>query len=193
MFGSGAGGKYPLLKAHEIIDPDITLDLKSMVKPNAILFMWCTLPLLYDTKRRTLEGIKPSKKFPKPHDALTVIQGWGFQYSTAKIWSKRYKNGNLFRGPGHYFASGPEILTVSVKGKFMTPKAWGGQCMLPGLDITPYEGHSVKPAIIHEQIDAMYPGAKKLELFARRPYPGWDVWGDEIEAEESCLEIDTLS
>jgi len=41
-------------------------------------------------------------------------------------------------------------------------------------------GHSIKPPDVHERIEAMYPSARKLELFARRKRDGWTCWGNEI-------------
>jgi len=41
-------------------------------------------------------------------------------------------------------------------------------------------GHSEKPEEFRVIIDAIYPNGKRIELFARRPSPGWDVWGNEV-------------
>jgi N6-adenosine-specific RNA methylase IME4 len=32
-------------------------------------------------------------------------------------------------------------------------------------------------------IERMFPNLPKLELFARRKRPGWDVWGNEVGAD----------
>ena len=44
----------------------------------------------------------------------------------------------------------------------------------------PRAEHSRKPDAVQERIEAMYPVAHKLELFARRRRVGWDAWGDEL-------------
>ena len=41
--------------------------------------------------------------------------------------------------------------------------------------------HSKKPDVVREHILKCYPNLKKLELFARSKYPGFDSWGNEIE------------
>jgi N6-adenosine-specific RNA methylase IME4 len=41
--------------------------------------------------------------------------------------------------------------------------------------------HSEKPEEFYAIIDAMYYHGRKLELFSRRPRPGWDVDGNEAE------------
>ena len=43
--------------------------------------------------------------------------------------------------------------------------------------------HSRKPDKAYENIERMYPGLPKIELFARRGRPGWDVWGNEAPQE----------
>ena len=40
--------------------------------------------------------------------------------------------------------------------------------------------HSRKPECAYEMIEAMFPDAAKLEMFARTIRNGWDSWGDEI-------------
>ncbi len=42
--------------------------------------------------------------------------------------------------------------------------------------------HSVKPPVVMDRIEELYPSARRLEMFARRRRPGWDAWGDQIEA-----------
>lgn len=181
-FGGGAQKHYPLLKAHEIIDPSITLDVPAICAENCALFMWVTLPLLYDLERRR-PGWKPTEQFKAPHDALTVIQGWGFRnYATAPmVWIKTTRDRQSLRyGPGGYTASNAEMVIVATKGKGMTPKAWGGAQMLGSVILAPRGRHSEKPADVHQMIEVMYPNARKIELFARAKQPGWDAWGNQV-------------
>ena len=43
--------------------------------------------------------------------------------------------------------------------------------------------HSRKPEASYVLIEKMFPNLPKLELFARRKRPGWDVWGNEVGAD----------
>lgn len=43
--------------------------------------------------------------------------------------------------------------------------------------------HSRKPQTAYEMIEALYPDASKVELYARIKRGGWDSWGNEV----SCL------
>lgn len=40
--------------------------------------------------------------------------------------------------------------------------------------------HSQKPEAAYEMIEAMFPEAKRLELFARQERAGWDCFGNEV-------------
>lgn len=40
--------------------------------------------------------------------------------------------------------------------------------------------HSQKPECAYRLLETLFPGAKKLELFARNTRDGWDSWGNEI-------------
>ena len=41
--------------------------------------------------------------------------------------------------------------------------------------------HSRKPDEVHRRLERLYgPACRRLELFARRPKPGWCTWGNEI-------------
>lgn len=40
--------------------------------------------------------------------------------------------------------------------------------------------HSKKPVCAYEMIEAMFPMATKLEMFARNERIGWDCWGNEV-------------
>ena len=37
-----------------------------------------------------------------------------------------------------------------------------------------------KPDCVRAYIDACFPNARKIELFARERFEGWDAWGNEI-------------
>ena len=45
--------------------------------------------------------------------------------------------------------------------------------------MAPVAEHSRKPDDVNRRIERLYPNASRIELFARRPMDGWDVWGEE--------------
>lgn len=48
----------------------------------------------------------------------------------------------------------------------------------------PSTKHSKKPVCAYEMIEALFPDAQKLELFARNERKGWDSWGDELNGKQ---------
>lgn len=138
------------------------LDVNSITADDCLLFMWTT----------------------SPHMAHAIELGtaWGFEYKTvAFVWDKMIHN------PGRYTLSQTEMCLVFKKGRIPTPR---GARNVRQLVQVPRGKHSEKPEKVIEGITAMFPEQKKIELFARKNYFGWDNWGLEIP--ESKVEIGTI-
>ena len=45
--------------------------------------------------------------------------------------------------------------------------------------------HSVKPQYYYDLIERLFPRGEKLELFCRKPHPGWDYWGNQAVIDET--------
>ena len=96
-----------------------------------------------------------------------VLRAWGFEPKSILTWAK-------FRpqpGLGNYLRNVTEHVILGIKGKF--PIAVKNQ---PSWFFAPTQGHSHKPEEIFSIAERCYPGPY-LELFARRPQPGWAAWG----------------
>lgn len=89
----------------------------------------------------------------------------------AFVWDKQVHN------PGRYTLSQTEFVLAFKKGKFPSPR---GARNIKQLISIHRDIHSKKPAAIIEGITRMFPQQKKIELFARNNYEGWDNWGLEI-------------
>lgn len=179
-FGGGAEKHYPLMKVQDMLDPEKLFDINKIAKPDCIMFMWATLPLLYDSERRN-PNRKPTEVWSKPHDCFTLLDGWGFNYKTVGFsWIKVTESKKPFRGPGYYTSSNVELCLIATRGKRSFEPA---EKMISQVVLSKRGAHSQKPDI-HKLIDRMYPDLDKIELFARRPYKGWDVWGNEVESVE---------
>lgn len=119
---------------------------------NSVLFLWATAPKLLE--------------------ALEVMKAWGFRYVTQAIWDKQ------LIGMGYWFRGQHEILLVGVKGSYSPPEP----AQRISSVISSRRGkHSKKPEAVHAWIEVAFPAARKLELFAREPRAGWDVWGEEVK------------
>jgi N6-adenosine-specific RNA methylase IME4 len=117
-----------------------------------VLFLWTTSPMLAD--------------------AMRVIEAWDFSYKTCAIWDKEVA------GNGFWFRQQHELLLVAVRGNIMAAELEG---RVSSVIRSRRGAHSVKPEIVHEIIEEMYPDLPRLELFARRPREGWGVWGNEVD------------
>ena len=133
-----------------------TMDLEDICQidiPSAddcILFLWVTSP-------KVVESTK-------------VIESWGFEYRTCLVWIKDRI------GMGYYARQRHELLFVATIGSPPVPLP----ATRPDSVIeAPRQEHSRKPDCVYEYIETMYPHAKKLEMFSRRPREDWDAWGNE--------------
>lgn len=210
-FGAGVHDKYPTRHAADIAK----LDIDSIAADNCVMFMWITCPVMYDTvarnrrekalqqakdlldssinthdviglmkARNLLHSLEVDKTY-QPHDALHLLEKWGFKYATVGFtWIKLTQDGSRpVYGTGAYTASNTELCIIATRGTGMTPKAWDGRRMTPSVIHSPRREHSRKPDELFASIDEMYPNAKKIELFARRPREGWHVWGNEVDCD----------
>jgi N6-adenosine-specific RNA methylase IME4 len=113
-------------------------------------------------------------------EGLKVLEEWGFTYKTMLIWHKVRKDGGSDgRGVGFYFRNVTEPVLFGVRGKLRTFAPGRRQVNLLA---TRKREHSRKPDELYSVIEACSPGPY-LELFARYPQPGWNVWGNESAAE----------
>ncbi|MFZ8756965.1 MT-A70 family methyltransferase [Microbacterium sp. HMH0099] len=103
--------------------------------------------------------------------AEDVMRAWGFEYKDEFVWGKDRM------GLGQYFRHAHETLLIGVKGKL--PVKFRGQRSFAML---PRQAHSHKPEEVHQMVMRMSPGPY-LELFARRPFPGWNVWGNQVDSD----------
>lgn len=128
------------------------LDVQSISADNCILFMWTTGPQMANS--------------------IELGTYWGFEYKTiAFVWDKQVHN------PGRYTLSQTEFVLAFKKGCFPSPR---GARNIRQLISVHREKHSQKPEAVIEGITKMFPEQKKIELFARKNYIGWDNWGLEI-------------
>ena len=114
-----------------------------------------------------------------PKLALDVIDAWGFAHkTTAFTWAKQQKSGDGWHmGQGYWTRANPEDCWLATRGSPKRLDAGVRQLL-----IHPVMEHSRKPDEIHERIKALVAGPY-LEAYARRPYPGWTTWGNEIRRE----------
>ena len=106
------------------------------------------------------------------HDALHVIEAWGFKYMMVITWVKK-------SGCGIYWVSTTQPLLFAYKGKCKFPLA---KLKPTHLITSPPRKHSRKPEEFYELIESISP-EPRLELFARQRREGWDCWGNEVDSD----------
>lgn len=100
-----------------------------------------------------------------------IAEAWGFTVRSPLTWVK-------FRlGLGAYLRNSTEHLLFATRGK--APVQYKAQ---PTWINAPVQDHSHKPEEQYALIERISPGPY-LELFARRRQPGWDAWGNEVDAD----------
>ena len=105
---------------------------------------------------------------PLLRDAISVMESWGFEYKTNFVWVKKKNTA------GFYVLGQHELLLIGVKGS-MLPIGNKPKSIIYGDN----KIHSKKPIEVYEIIEGMYPKLKYIELFARNPRKGWQIWGNE--------------
>jgi N6-adenosine-specific RNA methylase IME4 len=97
----------------------------------------------------------------------------GFRYVTNMAWGK-VDNGRIQMGLGQYLRGAHELCLFGVRGRLPAASR-----SIPSLVLAPRGQHSQKPQEAYDAIEQVTPGPR-LEMFARAPRPGWDVWGSEV-------------
>lgn len=125
-------------------------------------------------------------------DGLWLMGELGFRYVTNVVWVKTVNKPKLptdletifawlqsilKSGLGQYLWGTHELLLFGTRGKAMLPD----KKKIPrSVIIAPRDQHSRKPDEQYRLIDAVSPPGPRIEFFARRPWPGWDCWGNEV-------------
>lgn len=144
---------YPLMHTKDICN----LPVRQIADVNSLLFLWTTMTHI--------------------PDALTVIDAWGFRYVTNGFtWIKIHSQSQLpVLGMGYWTRQNAELCLVAKRGR-PTRK---DKCV-SSIVIEPRREHSRKPDIVREKIVRICGNVPRIELFARRKTPGWDIWGNEL-------------
>ena len=121
---------------------------------------------------------------PRLDFAVQCIAAWGLHYrGVAFVWVKARKDGAPIGAQGVR----PSIVKPTVELVLACSRVKQGRPMplaserVAQVVMAPRREHSRKPEQVYERIEALYPHATKIELFARHRRMGWDAWGDELD------------
>ncbi len=164
-YGSGtkpaaAGKHYNLMSDEDLLNLSLVPDL---LAPHGVFFCWATGPRL--------------------DFAIDLIRAWGLTpRGVAFVWVKTQKDGTPIGAQGVR----PSITKPTTEFVLAASRVKKGRPMplaseaVPQVVLAPRGAHSAKPDEVQDRIEQMYPNAAKLEVFARRQRPGWDIFGDQI-------------
>lgn len=147
---------YPTMKTEDIC----ALPVQALAAEDCALFLWVTMPMIFEAQK--------------------VLAAWGFRYKTvAFVWVKQNRKGSgIFWGMGYWTRANAELCLLATRGR---PQRRAKN--IHQVIISPVEEHSKKPEEARRRIEALLGEVPRLELFARRPSPGWDIWGNEVESD----------
>lgn len=138
------------------LDEICAMPVREVTDRNAVLFMWCTWPTIFQAQR--------------------VIEAWGFHYSgLAWEWLKyNPKTGKYAFAGGYGTRKNVEPCLLARRGKMGVQDR-----SVRDFILAPRREHSRKPDEQYDRIERMFPGTRRLELFARQQWPGWNAWGNQ--------------
>jgi N6-adenosine-specific RNA methylase IME4 len=127
------------------------LPLAEVADPRAFLFLWT----------------------PNVHVAngLALLQAWGFVFVEIITWDKLHGFGK-----GFYVRVASEQLLIGRMPD--SPRRFDDNSISSMLRVQ-RRGHSEKPDEVHDIVQRATAGPY-LELFARKPVPGWTCFGDQL-------------
>jgi len=143
------------------------LPVERLASNDCLLVMWSTWPHL--------------------DQALKLMEHYGFKYKTGGAWHKKTRHGKTAFGTGYILRSSTEPYLVGTIGN---PKIFSRSernvietCEIEDFDSvieSMIREHSRKPDEMRAMLERLCPHSFGCELFAREPWAGHDVWGNEV-------------
>lgn len=138
-----------------------SIPVKSILDDHAVCFLWVTDSHL--------------------SEGLEVLKAWGFKYKTIAFnWVKLTTNSNICSNVAPYTMKNCELCLLGTKGTINLFKmSYSVKQLVQAIRTK----HSKKPKEVRNRIYEMYGNLPRIELFARKKYKGWDVWGNEVKSD----------
>jgi site-specific DNA-methyltransferase (adenine-specific) len=168
---SGCASNRPDGKGYiTMSDKDIgEMKMSEIASRNSVLCMWATGARL--------------------DSAIGVMHSWGFKYKTVLfVWQKISKSGTPRMVMGNYTRPSTEFILLGTRGAGIKIPVENKIHNMHQVVSNTIIGHSIKPNVFISRIQTLFHNpAKKIELFARVGFEGWDLFGDECEYSNSSL------
>lgn len=149
---TGGGHTSGAIQKYSTMSTDEICNMKIPANKDSVLFLWATVSLI--------------------EDAFKVMNAWGFKYKTMITWRKI-----MSMGLGYWYRGQCEHLLFGIKGKVKAFRMQEANFLqLKALR------HSEKPNEFRQLIERSTKSLNpKLEMFARKKFSGWDVFGNEVK------------
>lgn len=190
----GADRHYPLMPTHEIIE--VMADALGLAKQPALIAGYAP-HWVHNPRSKVAESahlwLWVTDNFLQ--DGFRVMDALGFRFVRSWLWVKMdvdedgavpigdlgeqltfYPEDRLQIGLGQYGRNCHEQVLFGVRGETSLPPP-DRRC--PSVFFAPKTKHSAKPQKFFDIVDRTSP-LPALEMFARKPRAGWDVWGNEV-------------
>lgn len=125
-----------------------------LAAPSHTIFLWSIEKYLVETE------LEMKSRGYRLHCRLV----WNKQNGVAPAFSIRYTHEYLL----WYYRPKFQPVAIEARGKY------------PSVIDEPSRGHSRKPEAAYSLVEALYPNARRLDMFARQRREGWDYFGNEI-------------
>lgn len=132
------------------------LPVAHLASGNCLLWLWCVWPHL--------------------PQGLATMRAWGFTYKTGGSWTKTTRSGKRAFGTGYVLRSTTEPFLIGTIGEPVYRSK-----SVRNLIESERREHSRKPPEAREMIGKLLPDVFCAELFAREPWAGNDVWGNDVQ------------
>lgn len=162
--GQGWGKAENYYRTHPIDEIAQMGGMPDILADKGVLFLWATSPLL--------------------DDAIELLGKWGLAFrGVAFVWVKTKKTET--ETPIGAQGVRPSIVKPTTEFVLAASRVKRGRPMpladesIRQVVMAPKREHSRKPDEVFERIEALYPNARRLEMFSRQDRAGWDTWGDQ--------------
>lgn len=179
------------------VDSICKIPVQSIVAERALCFIWTTSSFLAEGLRVLASWgfqykasgvwVKAAPDLSVPPDAVAELYAAATTYadSPSKFAAELRRvvrdqaRLKVQIGMGSYFRQAHELVLVGSRGGLTAEDRGVGSVI-----VAPRGEHSVKPDELLEAAERMAPGPH-LEMFARRPRPGWVSWGNDPEVRDA--------
>lgn len=186
---------YKLMTREQIAELRPMID--DISDQDCALFLWATYPNIVDafdimyewgfefktvcftwvktTKITHVSGDPiPLRLYKDLYVERTVYDGEQIEFDDTDVYESVELRFHM--GTGLWTRANPEIVLLGTRGK---PQRSDNRSVR-NLLLSPVGAHSEKPDEMFRRVELLMLDQRRIELFARKPRDGWDVWGDEV-------------